>query len=387
MCVTAGLAGELQTLSGKTHHGELVSLSDKEIVFRATSGQVTAPVADALLLDLQRDQPLPSGLKYTEVELTDGTVLHAVKVAIKGKDVELTLAVSNIKAKVPLAAIVSLLNDAQDAAVKQEWQTRCVAKKGNQDILALKVNGVLNALEGTLGEVGTDKGEIAFEFELGGARKKRNVDPAKAQGMLFLRTLSADAPSPVCKLFDLHQNVIVVGKLALKATGFAVTSVSGATVEYPRTTVARLDYSNDKVVFLSDMKPAELVEKSRQGRKETLRNNKNLDNGTIQVEDQVFSKGLAVHSHTEVTYNLDGKYQKLEAVLGMDAMVGGDGRPVVRIETDGKEVFAATITRKDRRKELNIPVKGAKQLRIVVTSSGLFDFGDHVDFANAKLSK
>src|SRR5260370_40078137 len=97
-----------------------------------------------------------------------------------------------------------------------------------------------------------------------------------------------------------------------------------------------------------------------------------------------------MHAYTEVIYNLEGKYQKFEAVLGMDAMVGGDGKPLVTIEADGNKLFSEKVTRKDKRRELNYSVKGVRQLRIVVTSSDqsdLLGLGDHVDLANARLSK
>ncbi len=379
----------MQTLSGKILTGEVVSLSEKEVVFKTASGQVATPVSDVLQIELQREGTLPSGLKYTDIELTDGSVLHCTQFAVKGKDVEVTLAGSNIKAKVALATITSLLNDAHDPAIRKEWQDKIVSKRGNQDVVAVKLGDVLNGLEGTLGDSGNAKGEIPFEYEVGGQRKKKDLDPAKAQvfGLLFLRSLPSDAPSPLCKVVDVHQGVLVASKLAMSPTSFTITTVAGPKFEFPRQAIARLDYSNDKVVFLSDMKPAELIEKSKQGRKETMKLNKNLDNGPLQLEEQFYSKGLAIHSHTEVSYNLDGKYQKFEAVLGMDTLVGGDGKSLVTIEADGNKLFSEAVTRKDKRRNLSLPVKGVRQLRIVVTSASLFDFGAHVDLANAKLSK
>ncbi len=390
VCASLGLGGELQTFSGKILNGDLVSLSEKEVVFKAGTGQVTTPVSDILQVEFQREGTLAGGLKYTDIELMDGTLLHCTKYAVKGKDLEVTLAGSDLKAKVPLATISSLLNDAQDPAVRKEWQEKIVAKRGNQDILAIKLNDVLNALEGTLGDSGTEKGEIPFEYEIGGQRQKKDFDPAKAQGLqglLFLRSLPSSAPAQLCKVYDMHQSVLVAGKLALGSTGFTITTVAGPKFEFPRQAIARLDYSNDKVVFLSDMKWAELIEKSKQGRKETLKLNRNLDNGSLQLEDTVYSKGLAIHAHTEITYKLDGKYQKFDATLGMDTLVGGNGKPVVTIEADGTKLFSAAVTRKDKRRTLSFPVKGVRELHIVVTSTGLFDFGDHVDLANAKLSK
>ena len=387
VCAAVSPAAELHTLANKHLTGDLVSVSDKEIVLRVAASEVKTSVGEVLQIDLQRDAPLASGTKYADIELIDGSLLHCSKFTIKGRDIEVALAGSDLKAKVPLAAVSYVLNDAHEAAIRQEWLDKFVAKKGNQDVLALRRDGVFNGLEGTFGDSGNDKGEVVFQYEVAGNRKSRDIPPAKAQGLLFIRSLPADAPAPLCKVYDLNQNLIVAAKLALGANGFSVTSVGGAKIDFPKQNVARLDYSNDKIVFLSDLKPAEQVEKSKQGRKETVRMNKNLDNNPIEIDDQPFAKGLAMHAYTELVYNLDGKYQKFEAVLGMDAKVGGSGKPVVTIEADGTKLFSETVTRKDKRRELSYSVKGVKQLRIVVSSTGLLDFGDHVDLANPKLSK
>ena len=348
---------------------------------------VVQPLQTVQAIDLQPAVPLPSGLKYSEVQLTDGSLLHVSRVALQRKDVELTLAVSGQVARIPLAAVAWILNDAQDSAIRQEWQEKLLGKKRNQDFLALRLKGAsaIGGLEGTLS--GNDKGQIVFEFERNGVRTTRELDPARVQGMIFLNTLGSQAPSAVCQVHDVNQNTLVAGRVTADAKSFMVTTVSGAVLEYPRAGIARLDFQSDKQVYLSDLKPLEVIEKTKQGRKDNWRIDKNLENGSLQLEGQVYAKGLALHSHTELLYALDGKYKEFKAIVGMDDTVGGDGHPVVKIEADGKELFTDTISRKDKRRELTLDVKGVKQLRVIVTSSGLFDFGDHVDFADAKLCK
>ena len=70
-------------------------------------------------------------------------------------------------------------------------------------------------------------------------------------------------------------------------------------------------------------------------------------------------------------------------------MGGNDGRTVLKIYGDGKELRSLTMTRKDNEKaqliELNI--KDVKILKIVVTSGDLIDFGRHLNLADAKVSK
>jgi hypothetical protein len=387
VCTGSSAAADVHTLAGKTVSGELTALSDKEVVLQTGGGGLVAtPVGQILTIDLRAAGAPPAGLKYSDIELTDGSLLHCSRCTFKGKEVEIAVVGSGSGVRIPLTAVASLLNEAHDAAVRQEWQEKVLAKKGNQDVLAVKLNGIINPLDGTLGEV-NDKGEILFEYEVGGSRRKKDVDPGRVQGLVFTRSLGAGAPAPFCKAQDLNQSVLVAAKVALEGDKFVIATVAGAKVEYPRASLVRLDFTNDKVVYLSDLKPAELIEKSKQGRKDNVRLDKNLENATIQLEGQPYGKGLAVHAHTELLYKLDGKYKKFEAVVGMDDTVGGDGHPLVKIEADGKELFAGTITRKDKCAKLDKDVTGVKQLRILVTSNGLFDFGDHVDIANAKLSK
>jgi hypothetical protein len=381
-------AGELHTLDGKHFSGDLVKVTDTEITFKTSTGLVSVPTSGVLTLDLQPEPALPNGLKYTDIELVDGTLLHCEKYTLKGKSVGLRLAVSNQAVEVPLASISYLLNDAQDPAIRQDWQEKQLPHRGTQDILAVKVDGAINGIEGTLADAAGADGKIAFEYGSANNKRKKDIDLANAQGVIFQRS-PADARPAICKVHDVDRNVYLVAKVELNATGnqLMFESVSGIQFGYALSRIARLDYSNDKVAFLSDLKPAELIEKSRQGRKEVLRLDKNLENGTLELEGQTYAKGLAMHAYTELVYDLDGKYAKFEAVLGMDDQVPGDGKPIVKIEADGKELFAGTVNRRDKRKILSCDVKGARRLRIVVSQDGLFDFGAHVDLANAKLSK
>jgi hypothetical protein len=379
-------AAEVHFVPGRsTVKGELVRLTEKELTWRdENNNNVVESLQLVLGIDLQPAVALPNGLKYTEVALTDGSLLHGSRFALKGKEVEITLAVSGQVVRVPLATVVSILNDAHDPAMRQKWQ-EFLGKKRNQDFLAINLKGTLNGLEGTIS--GNDNGRIVFEFERQGERRKSELDPAKVQGMILLNSLGPQAPSSLCQVHDVNQNILIASRVAGDAKAFEISTVSGAKFEYPAASIARLDYRSDKLVYLSDLKPTDTIEKTKQGRKDIWRVDRNLENSSLQLEGQVYPKGLCLHAHTELAYALDGKYKEFKTILGMDDLVGGDGHPIVRIEADGKELFKGTLSRKDRRRDLALDVKGVKQLRIIVTSGGLFDFGDHVDFADAKLSK
>src|SRR5437764_366600 len=88
---SVGWGAELRTLKGQVHKGEVSSISDKEVVLTEAGTKVAVPVTQVLQLDFAEPGRLPADVKYSDVELTDGSVLHCTRVLVKGKQAELTV--------------------------------------------------------------------------------------------------------------------------------------------------------------------------------------------------------------------------------------------------------------------------------------------------------
>jgi hypothetical protein len=389
----ATAAAELRTLGGTTVSGELTGLDDKAVTLKTASGPVATPLPSVLDLVLVPDPPGPeSGVKYLDVELTDGSLLHCKEngLVIKGKEAELDL-LAGQKLKVPLATLAYVLRDAQDGTVRDEWRG-IMAKKGTNDLLAIKAEGVLNRLEGTIGE-GDAKGE-RIDFEDARIKRTLPVPLGRIHGMLFVRKPGAEPPETLCKITDLQRDVFAAQTLVLAKNDLMITTVTGIKLTLPLAQAASLDFSGGRLLYLSDVvNPLLVVEKSNTGRVDHYRRNKNLEGGDLRLHGEgapykdAFPKGLAIHAYTELVYDLGGQYKKFEAILGVDELVEGDSHVKVTIEGDGKELFAAEISRKDEPKPIKFDVKGVKNLRIVVRSADLLDFGNHVDLVSARVSK
>jgi hypothetical protein len=402
LCASVGMGAELRTLAGATVAGEVIGIDDKAITLIKAEGgdKVQTPLISVLQLELQHDFPgLDAGTKYTDVALADGSLLHCRTVRVMTKELELEL-LSGQKIKVPIAALQYVLNDAQDQKTRDQWK-ETVAKKSDRDVLAIKAEGEINRIEGTYGDGDEKDQTIAFEVKQTG----RTVHPGigKVHGMIVVRKPDENAPETLCKVFDTGNNILAAAKISLGENGFVVTTVSGAKLEYPKADakieigkpiVARLDFSSGKLAFLSDMDPVRVVEKSNTGRIDHYRRNKGLEGGDIrfppeqgQSTPQTYVKGLAIHAYTELVYNLGGQYKKFDALLGVDESVEGDSDVKVIIEGDGKELFSAEVKRGDKPTPLKLDVKEVKELRIVVRSMELLDFGNQVALVEAKVTK
>ncbi len=399
LCGSVSLGAELATLTGVTISGDVVSLTSKEIVLKTATDQVTTPLDQVLDLDLAKAPGPGKDSTYTDVELTDGTLLHCSQVAVKGKQVELTLLADSKTPNtvtLPLEAITYIQKDAQDDKVRREWKDRFLGKKRSRDLLILKIKRkgateeTYEGLEGTLGEADAEGQTIPFTTEKG---MKLNPSLAHVHGLIFLRGLDPNATPVICKFHDTSANLVMVSNLSCTEKGWLLATPAGAKISYPTDQVARLDFSKGKLTYLSDdafwkAGKVKVIQSSTEDRIEKPRRDKNLDDGPIRLAGASYPRGLSLHSRTELEFALDGEYREFKAVIGVDDQVGGvDSPTVVKIEGDGKELFAATITRKEKPRAVTLNIKDVQKLRLVVSSGDFLDLWKHVDFADAKVSK
>lgn len=107
----------------------------------------------------------------------------------------------------------------------------------------------------------------------------------------------------------------------------------------------------------------------------------------ISIGGKEFDKGLGVHAPSEITFNLDGKYKTFHVVPGPDD--AHKGKIEMKILVDGRKVYASgkVTSHSYEAKPLDIPVKDAKELTLIVTDAGDTNGGDHASWADAYLEK
>jgi len=134
----------------------------------------------------------------------------------------------------------------------------------------------------------------------------------------------------------------------------------------------------DKIVYLSDLKPA-----SVKGRHKF---DKSAGGKVLTVNGQVYKKGIGALSGSELLYELDGSWDKLTGHVGMDDEVGDGGSVMFRVYADDKLVFESpSQTGKSVKQLMDLNVKGAKKLRLVLLDDGDGAKDDHGDWVDAKL--
>ena len=387
---SAAEPAKLRTLSGKTHEGELVRISNKEIVLHGDSGDVSIPLETILDLSLPSTAPASEDV-YSNLQLTDGSLLHCLDFAIVRDEVRCKL-VGGQAILIPLQTVANFVAGAQDPQVGQEWQG-ILSRQSNLDLLAIKDSaGKVNILEGTFGS-GDDQGtSIQFESSSGA---KRQINLRRIHGMSFVRKLDKEAPASICKVTDNARQTWMAATVSFAGGRFTLATPAGAKIELALPLVTRLDFSQGKLSYLSDLEPVRVVETSNVDAVEHYRRDRNLENAPLQLattsdgrtEAQTYSKGLALHASTELVYDIGGRYKEFKAVVGVDPGVGGDSNVKLAIEGDGRSLLAADVRRGENPRQVICDVRDVRQLRITVRPAGLLDLGNHLNLADARVTK
>jgi hypothetical protein len=391
VCASVALAAdppELRPLKGEKFKGDLVSVNDKEIVLQVNGKPVSTPVEGTLQLDFLRAPVNPTGV-WSQVELTDGSVLRCSKVEFKGKDVVLTL-VSGQTATIPMALVSLIMHEANDVKLVAAWKEMFADKKRNYDSLVVKNKaGKLLHTEVTFYDASADGKTIELKRKTEDTKRSYLVEDI--HGIVFFRQPDPNMPSRLCEVLDGWGAKLFAKGVAFKDGKFAVDTQCGAKVEYAPDALAKLDYSKGKLTFLSDVELArvKVVQEAYLIQPEFKRD-RNVDNSDIRLAGKKYEKGLAMHARTELTFDLDGEYREFKTVVGIDDNVsqGSDAPVVLRVEGDGKELLTLSLTRKDGAKPINLNIKDVQKLRIVVDKApDSLGIGSHLDLADAKVSK
>jgi hypothetical protein len=381
---------ELMTLAGKKISGDFLSVSDKGVELKVSGSPLMTPTAEVMYLDLGNALAPDKEVKFAEVELTDGSVFRCSQVKLKGRTLELTTLGDRV-VRIPVEAVSTVLREAQDATNKQQWVNFLNNRVNKRDYFVRKDedDGTLKGFDGTIGE-GDATGD-AFKFEFAGG-KTSNVKLRLVHGLVFRPSGGGEIAATLCKVTDTERNVLVARKVSVRDADKAlvVTTVAGVAVEYPSAEqVAKVDYTFGKQMFLSDLTPVSVEHEDTNESFVTFTTDRHLwDNEPLKLGGAAFTKGLAVHARTVLSYNLGGEYKEFKAVLGIDdAVKTGSSRVKFTVEGDGRRVFAAEVTRKDKPRPVTLDVKGVKLLRLTVESVDDFDAGNQLDLADAKLMK
>ena len=163
----------------------------------------------------------------------------------------------------------------------------------------------------------------------------------------------------------------------------------GSTLDIPFSSVLRVSSVNGRLTFLTDMKPVAVEQTPYFDRMLPYQINRSLVGGPLKLIDGEYRIGIAVHSRTVLTYDVDGQFEEFRVKVGFQQPEGKIGQAVVRVLGDGKTLYEDLNARGDAAKpaEVSVKISGVKMLTLEVDFGKNEDTGDRVVWANPKLLK
>ena len=374
-------ADELKTIAGKTVSGTLDKITANDVILKSGATPVSTPLAQVLDLTLRPGRTVPATEKFIEVQLADESVLRCSKITLGVKEAQFLLT-SGATIKVPAAAVLTVLRDAQDDNLRSQFVKLLKSKKRTDRIFVSGAGG-LNPIEGSFG--GIDEAKQTIKFRPDGADE---IEPAleKMQGLQFTRTDVTAEPS-LCRIIDLDGSVLVASKIAGDGAQIDFVTPFGHKIAIDAKAVSRIDFNFGRLTYLSDL-DAKCVEPVLLGGFTPYRKDANLDGREIMLQDKQYPKGLSMYAGADLEYALGGKYKRFNALLGVDARIAeeGQGKVTVTIYIDRAKQGSYEVSTKAPI-PIAIDVKDAGSLRIVVTGSNFTNYSGHATLANAHVSQ
>lgn len=390
----------VSTLDGTNHRGTLVLISPDEVELQVDASSIKLPMTDIMLIDFPDTKSVVSDEPQV-VGLFDGSQLNGSGVHRTAMGLTVSSATLG-ELKIASKHVRSIRLQADNPAYRSQWNTFLKRETEKDLLIVAKRDGSgLDFLAGVVSTIGADKTEFLLDGET------VPVPAARVYGVIFA-TPSTETTQPADKMFGARVTSQKGDQFAASTVNFAggsfeIETAWGQSLQAASVLIRSIDLSSGRVQYLSNLEPLEerldgidpegsllagLIDKEEEALLFGPRRDTTMERTSrLRLRGREFSKGLCIHSRTEISWALDEKYTSLDSLVGIDDEVAFSGKHIValKITGDGNVLFEKNIATTDDPLPLHLPLDGVSTLSIVV------DFGDNestcdwLDLADAKL--
>jgi NPCBM/NEW2 domain/Protein of unknown function (DUF1583) len=283
---------------------------------------------------------------------------------------------------VPLARVAGIYMGLPEHKESPESFARRLRSRGTEDLLlATSKDGEVVAISGIA--EGTEGDKLRFHFQ----DKSRSLPLKLVEGLVLAARPEPERAQGLRPTFSLAGGLVVSGQWKdLNTEIWKIDTAWGQGLNLPAAEIRGVRFRGGQMTYLSDLEPSKVEETPFFGRRSAWRKDVNLAGGPLKMDGRTYERGLAVHSRSSLTYDLDGQYSTFEATVGFDESAKGLGRVDCRVLADNNELYANSDLRADAKPvKLALSVAKAQRLSLVVDFGPDQDTGDRVIWANSRL--
>jgi hypothetical protein len=379
---------QVQTLDGQTMTGGLVELNRDRLTLDAVGGRKSVDTEQLLSISVQ---PTPNNIHPSTgitVEMTDDSTVLARQYVVDGPQARVILP-SGETLEVATDQVRSVLLQATPGISEAAEWSELLKQEPPGDLLVVRKAAGLDNHRGVLHDVTED----TLQFEIDGERL--SVKRGKVFGLVYRHPTRAGLPPTVCRITDAAGSQWSVARLDWSA-GLHWTTPAGLRLTRQPDQIARIDFSNGKIVYLSDLKPESVrwVPYFDAGKSSAVleqfyapRFDRGLASPQLLLDGIAYRKGLALHSRTEMVYRLPDRFGRFRAMAGIDDAVRPHGKVRLSIRGDDKHLLDLVITGNDAPRPIDLNLAGVRRLTIVVDFGESLSGGNYLLLCDARLNK
>jgi hypothetical protein len=217
-----------------------------------------------------------------------------------------------------------------------------------------------------------------------------SVDPGRVRSVVMARgDAPIEAAPGIQASVEMADGERITGEWrALSATELRLKPAWATELVLPVQRLVRLTVLNGRLVFLSDLRPTEVQERSYFDTPRPFRTDESQGGRPLRLGGRIYSRGLGVHARSVLTYALAGSYKSFAATVGIDSEVGNGGSVIFRLVGDDRVLHETPVVRGgDAPLPISVDVSGVLLLRLEVHEAEDADIADHADWAEARLLK
>ena len=282
--------------------------------------------------------------------------------------------------EIPLRAVAGVrFGPARDSDGETQLCARLSERRPGSDFLIVERAAKAVVLPGALERLAPD----GWTFQFADRARSGSLDQAYG----VIRGAGPSAPrSGTAELHCRNGSRLRTTIIAAGAERLIVEAGALGRIEIPWTAVLHIDMQSGRVVYLSDIDPADTIVRSQFGGDFPPKRDANVNGGPLALGRQTYGKGLGVHAYTALVFDLGGGFERFMADLGVDDATAGRGSVVFRILGDGRVLLETeTLTGGRAPRSVSVDVSGINTLTLECDEAGDLGLSDHADWADARL--
>lgn len=379
---------KLRTLDGQAGSGQLLRISDREVVI-TSGGQEHSFAPEKLEAIGLNEQATPAKGKV-QVSLTDGSELNGASYAVAGTKVKVTL-LDGTTQELPLKSVQTVKLREQIAELAAQWDDYASREAtGDRLVVRRKAAGGAESLD-ILDGVIKDINETTVVFSDGATDLK--VKRERVDGLLYFRGSEAATASPACIVVDIDNSRWSAKTLQLAGKSLTFTTVSGSKVELPLARIRRLDYAAGNRQLLAELPRESLIRETwftvagKEPAPSFAPQVGRTPEGPIALGGELCPTGLWLPAKTSLIVRVPAGFTRLSARVGIEDRVATSDGARLKIEADGKTLYDELVKRGPQPATLDVDLQAARRLRITVDYGGESFLGDQLVLCDAMFVK